>query len=319
MKKIFYFLIPIFTFFGIQLVGIQKVNAATLSPTWVDLTITNNYNPQTINFPPDVWKNQGRGYVLGSVSISRPNDNPAVVTSIYLHSDTFYTCEIINTTQKFLQQTDGSYIDFDVYSLKCPVILASNGLDYMSIVYQANYQVTTTIRGMWGFISEEYTQEQLNTIISILQNSSSTNEITSKLDEVNKSITDSNKKIDEVNSSINNSDVSGANSDLNNFTENDLFKDSTGILAIIQAPINMLNSITSATCSPLTLPIPYMNFNIEIPCLSTVFAKHFSSELLTLLKLAINGFIMYKVLCSLVMDIHNYKDPDSDKLEVLDL
>lgn len=314
MKIIFYFLIPILTFFSIQ-----TVNATSLSPTWVDITVTNNHNPQSINFPSDVWKNKGRGYVLGSISISRPNDKPAVVTSIYLHSDTFYTCEIINTTQKSLQQTDGSYIDFDVYSLKCPVILASNGLDYMSVIYQDNSQVTATIRGMWGFISEEYTQDQLNTIIGILQNSSSSNEIVSKLDEVNKSITDSNKKIDEVNDSLNNSDVSDANSDLNNFTDNDLFKDSTGILAIIQAPINMLNSITSATCSPLSLPIPYLNVNLDIPCLSTIFAKHISSEFLTLLKLAINGFIIYKVLCSLAMDIHNYKDPDSDKLEVLDL
>lgn len=314
MKKLFYFLIPIFTFFCIQ-----TVNAAYLAPTWVDLTVTNNSNPQSINFPEPVWKNAGRGYVLGSISLSRPNNKPAVVTSIYLHSDTFYTCEIINTTQKSLQQTDGSYVDFDVYSLKCPVILASNGLDYMSIVYQNNPQVTATIRGMWGFVSEEYTQEQLNTIINILQNSSSSNEISSKLDEVNKSITESNKKIDEVKDNINNSDVSGANSDLNNFTNNELFKDSTGILSIIQAPINMLNSITSSTCSPLSLPIPYMNFNIDIPCLSTVFSKHLSKELLTLLKLAINGLIIYKVLCSLVMDIHSYKDPDSDRLEVLDL
>ncbi|MDD6710438.1 MAG: hypothetical protein PUE26_09910 [Ruminococcus sp.] len=314
MKKLFYFLIPILTFFGIQ-----TVNAAYLAPTWLDLTVTNDHNPQSINFPNPVWENAGRGYVLGSISLSRPNNKPAVVTSIYLHSDTFYTCEIINTTQKSLQQTDGSYVDFDVYSLKCPVILASNGLDYMSIVYQNNHQVTATIRGMWGFVSEEYTNEQLNTIISILQDTSSTSEIAGKLDEVNKSITESNKKIDEVKDNINNSDVSGANSDLNNFTNNELFKDSTGILSIIQAPINMLNSITSSTCSPLSLPIPYMNFNIDIPCLSTVFSKHLSKELLTLLKLAINGLIIYKVLCSLVMDIHSYKDPDSDRLEVLDL
>lgn len=128
-----------------------------------------------------------------------------------------------------------------------------------------------------------------------------------------------NQGLDNINGSLNNSDVSGANEDLNKFTENDAFKDNTGILAIIQAPINMLNSLTSTTCSPLSLPLPFLNVNLDIPCLSSIFAKHLSTELLTLLKLAINGFLVYKILCSFAMDIHSYKDPDSDRLEVIDL
>lgn len=128
-----------------------------------------------------------------------------------------------------------------------------------------------------------------------------------------------NQGLENINGSLNNSDVSGANEDLNKFTENDAFKDNTGILAIIQAPINMLNSLTSTTCSPLSLPLPFLNVNLDIPCLSSIFAKHLSTELLTLLKLAINGFLVYKILCSFAMDIHSYKDPDSDRLEVIDL
>ena len=128
-----------------------------------------------------------------------------------------------------------------------------------------------------------------------------------------------NQGLENINGSLNNSDVSGANEDLNKFTENDAFKDNTVILDIIQAPINMLNSLTSTTCSPLSLPLPFLNVNLEIPCLSSIFAKHLSTELLTLLKLAINGFLVYKILCSFAMDIHSYKDPDSDRLEVIDL
>lgn len=268
MKKLLYLLIPILTFFRIQ-----TVNGASLSPTWLDFTVTNNYNPQTIEFGPDIWKNQGRGYVVGSVSLSRPNDKPAVVTSIYLHSDTFYTCEIINTTQKSLQQTDGSYIDFDVYSLKCPIILASNGLDYMSIIYQSNYQVTASVRGMWGFVSEEYTNDQLNTIISILQNSSSTNEITSKLDEVNKSITESNKKIDEVNSSINNSNTDSSQSKLEDINNN--FKEdisTSPVSDLITLPLKLLtafNNKLSSTkfCQPIDMGTIFGVHWLQLPCI----------------------------------------------------
>lgn len=269
MKKIFYLLVPILALFGIQI-----VNAVSLSPSWQDVTVTNDYNPQTVNFGADTWKNQGRGYVLGSVSISRPNDKPAVVTSIYLHSDTWYTCEIINTTQKSLQQTDGSYVDFDVYSLKCPIILGDNGLDYMSIVYQTNLQVSTSIRGMWGFVSEEYTTDQLNTIISILQNSSSTSEITSKLDEVNKSITDSNKKIDEVNSSINNSDTNSSQSkleDVNNSFKEDI--STSPVSDLITLPLKLLtafNNKLSSTkyCQPIDMGTIFGVHWLQLPCIN---------------------------------------------------
>lgn len=269
MKRLFYFLIPILTFFGVQ-----TVNAAYLAPTWLDITVTNDHNPQSIEFGTNIWNNAGRGYVLGSISISRPNDKPAVVTSIYLHSDTFYTCEIINTTQKSLQQTDGSYIDFDVYSLKCPVILSSNGLDYMSIVYQNNSQVNATIRGMWGFVSEEYTNEQLNTIIGILQNSSSSNEIASKLDEVNKSITDSNKKIDEVNSSINNSNTDSSQSKLEDINNN--FKEdisTSPVSDLITLPLKLLtafNNKLSSTkfCQPLDMGTIFGIHWLQLPCIN---------------------------------------------------
>lgn len=269
MKRLFYFLIPFLTFFGIQI-----VNAATISPSWQDVTVTNNYNPQNLNFDADTWKNHGRGYVIGTVSISRPNDKPAVVTSIYLHSDTWYTCEVINTTQKSLQQTDGSYVDFDIYNLKCPVILGDKGLEYISIAYQNTVQVTSFIKGMWGFVSEEYTNEQLDTIISILQNSSSTSEITSKLDEVNKSITDSNKKIDEVNSSINNSDTNTSQSKLEDVNNN--FKEdisTSPVSDLITLPLKLLtafNSKLSSTkfCQPIDMGTLFDIHWLQLPCIN---------------------------------------------------
>lgn len=315
IKRLFYFFIPILCFFSFQV-----VNAVSLSPTWVDITVTNNNNPQSINFPPDVWKNQGRGYVLGSISISRPNDTPAVVTSIYLHSDTFYTCEIINTTQKSLQQTDGSYIDFDVYSLKCPVILASNGLDYISVVYQNNPRVSATIRGMWGFISEEYTQEQLNTIIGILQNSSSSNEIVGKLDEVNKSITDTNKKIDEVNSTINNSDTSGAKTDFDNIMNDNSFDvNDSPISSLVTLPLKILNVYNNAVSSS-TYSCPSLDMGkmfgvnwLQMPCIYP--EKYLGSTLWSIIDIVTTALLLWSLSHQLIKVYINFTSLDGRMTE----
>ena len=128
-----------------------------------------------------------------------------------------------------------------------------------------------------------------------------------------------NDRLDNIDGTLNNSDVSGANSDLKGFTDNNLFKDNTGLLAIIQLPFNMLNQITSSTCSPFNIPIPFIDTNIPIPCLSSVFSKFLPSEFILLIKLAINGFLIYRILTSFALKLHEYKDPDTDKLEVLDL
>lgn len=46
--------------------------------------------------------------------------------------------------------------------------------------------------------------------------------------------------------------------------------------SILNLPLTMLNSLTNSlgkTCSPLNLKLPYVNKNIQIPCLSAIFAQ----------------------------------------------
>lgn len=314
MKIIFYFLIPILSFFSIH-----TVNAANSDNIQIS-TDTNYISGKGFQFTKDYVKldTHWMSFVL-------PDDNSYIENLALRYSYRFP----VSTSKYNVTFTIATLKDFFpaafINGKACQPFYSKYVNSVDTYYHLVNYSCVDldgsvdmfelNLKG--PFQGPEYILIDHDFNITRFDDSSSA--INGSLNNINDSINSSNQKIDEVNGSLNNSDVSGANNDLNNFTENELFKDSTGILAIIQAPINMLNSITSATCSPLTLPIPYMNFDIKIPCLSTVLSKHFSSELLTLLKLAINGFIIYKVLCSLVMDIHSYKDPDSDKLEVLDL
>lgn len=342
IKKLFYFLIPILSFFSIQIVNASAVISADVPSNWCGSgadTCSFTYNEtKSINF-----KNAFFGYGNGVVTF----------TYFQFGKGSLYEVTAENSNGLLSQcnlLTTSSYIDSDkqysIVTATCPVDFSNSGLKN---IYFHNVAVTNEVILSDFQLSNRVTfvQDSKYDIISSIQ-SININELLTRLsniygridsgfhdiyellegnnDEILKKQQDlleqqqkNTDAVNNLNNSLNDSNISGANDALNGFTNNELFKDSTGILAIIQAPINMLNSITSATCSPLTLPIPYMNFDIKIPCLSTVLSKHFSSELLTLLKLAINGFIMYKVLCSLVMDIHSYKDPDSDKLEVLDL
>lgn len=46
--------------------------------------------------------------------------------------------------------------------------------------------------------------------------------------------------------------------------------------SVLNLPLTMLNSLTNSllkTCSPLNLTLPYVNKNLEIPCLSSIFAQ----------------------------------------------
>lgn len=318
MKKLFYFLIPILTFFGIQ-----TVNAGTFTDIWD----TTGYNYNEFYWKSTGTLNKHQSSIFEFTKRDNSYNSPGTYTFTWFldfpAERTKLECnnqigEQLCVGYDFITTGGNISSQFNLSAENCLTNLAStsgstyifnsvcqvtdttvnNGIIDIIVTSNANINVNYTF-GMayrYGYFPKDSTQSEIKQNTDII-----------------------NSNVNDIKDNLNSSDVSGANSDLNNFTDNELFKDSTGILAIIQAPINMLNSITSSTCSPLSLPIPYMNFNIDIPCLSTVFSKHLSKELLTLLKLAINGLIIYKVLCSLVMDIHSYKDPDSDRLEVLDL
>ena len=88
-----------------------------------------------------------------------------------------------------------------------------------------------------------------------------------------------NNKIDETNDKLDG--IQGALTDSSAPNTSDL-ENSAGWLpagpldSILNLPLTMLNSLTNSlnkTCSPLILTLPYVNKNIEIPCLSSIFNK----------------------------------------------
>lgn len=133
--------------------------------------------------------------------------------------------------------------------------------------------------------------------------------------EVNKDIKNNTK---ETNDLIKNDNVDESNTTISNFFNNFNSGNNGGLTDIISLPLDFLSSLNN-TCQPISVSIPYFNTNFTIPCLSTIYSQVIDSSLLNLIRLIINGLIMYRCIGSLVIFINELRDPNNSDLEVMDL
>ena len=116
---------------------------------------------------------------------------------------------------------------------------------------------------------------------------------------------------------ITNSDSSGASNDASGFFEG-FTTDTFGLTSIITSPLNLIKSITSKTCSPLTLQVPFVNKTMELPCMSTIYNEHFGT-FLTIYQTITFGIISYWVCVRIFALVKDFKNPEHDEIEVIDL
>ena len=130
----------------------------------------------------------------------------------------------------------------------------------------------------------------------------------SKLDEQTTAIND-------INNSINNDNIdSGLGSDF--FSD---FQDNNhGLTAIITAPLNAINSIATSSCQALSIPIPFTNSNVSLPCMSEIYEQNIPT-VYNIWKVVSFGIIAYFICIDIFHIVKGFKDPESDKVEVLDL
>ena len=91
-----------------------------------------------------------------------------------------------------------------------------------------------------------------------------------------------------------------------------------GLSAIITLPLNALRSFANSSCSPLHIPIPFTNKYLDIPCMSSIYNTYIPT-LYQLIQTLWYGILAYLALTDIFYMVKGFKDPDSDKIEVLDL
>lgn len=120
-----------------------------------------------------------------------------------------------------------------------------------------------------------------------------------------------------ITDSINDDDVNSSTNEASDFFE-DFTTDTHGLTGIITAPLNAINSLTSATCSPLVLPLPYVNQDLTLPCMRTIYETNFG-DFMTLYDVITLGIISYWVSIRIFNLVKDFKNPEHDEIEVMDL
>ena len=163
--------------------------------------------------------------------------------------------------------------------------------------------------------SKSVEQNILNSLNTIAQAQGAQKET---LDNINKNQQETNKKLQETNDTLKDDDTSEASGEAESFFSG-FSTDTHGLTSIITAPLQLIGSITSSTCSPLKLDVPFVEGKkLELPCMSSIYKKHFGS-FLSIYQIATFGLIAYWVCVRIFALVKDFKDPDKDEVEVMDL
>lgn len=136
-------------------------------------------------------------------------------------------------------------------------------------------------------------------------------EVKDKTEEVKQEV----KKVDET---LKDDTVDGSTETGNSFFSN-FESDTFGLTSVITSPLNLIKSLTSKQCSPLILDVPYLsNQKLTLPCMSIIYSEYFGT-FLSIYQTITFGLIAYWVCVKLFALVKDFKNPDSDKVEVMDL
>lgn len=124
-----------------------------------------------------------------------------------------------------------------------------------------------------------------------------------------------NTNVNNINDSINSDNVDNnqANSFFNDFSSNT----PQGLVSLINKPLDFLNGLYN-TCSPIFVYVPYFDFDLTLPCVSSIHNGIFDT-IIPIAKIIINGLICYRLVLCFINVINKLKDPNDSDIEVVDL
>lgn len=91
-----------------------------------------------------------------------------------------------------------------------------------------------------------------------------------------------------------------------------------GLSDIISTPLYAIKKINTGVCTPLEIPLPFTDKNISLPCMISVYENNIP-EILNIWQIVTNGIISYYIILDLFRIVKTFKEPEEDKIEVVDL
>lgn len=286
-------------------------------------------NGVTLNYKDYIYVSDGnRVFEFDDGSFYDPDQVPQNFLATFCSSDDKITNWYSNITN------DGFPHELNIYKTNIPCQYSTSDYQGGKITYFYGKSFTCSVSGgntchswgKWTFYSYSGSYQLLNFIttnddISIDFSSGAVISQNEQIINQNQTIINqgkqTNDKLNDINGSLNNSDTTDATNDANNFFNN-FSTDTHGLTGIITAPLNSINSLTSKTCSPLVLPLPYVDKNLTLPCMRSIYDEHFG-DFMTLYDTISFGIVSYWVCVRIFSLVKDFKNPEHDEIEVVDL
>lgn len=93
---------------------------------------------------------------------------------------------------------------------------------------------------------------------------------------------------------------------------------SSGVTAIISAPISIINTMVFSQCSAINLPLPFVNKSMDLPCMTPIYQQRFG-VFFTMYQLIASGVISYWLLVRYLTRYKHLYNPKDNKIDVVDL
>ena len=158
----------------------------------------------------------------------------------------------------------------------------------------------------------------LNDILNSIKSDSSINQQIKENTE--KQLEEQKKQLEEqkkTNETLKDDNIDNAQDSAGGFFS-DFTTDLHGLTAVVTAPLSLISSITSSSCSPLVIPLPYVDKDLTLPCMGAIYSNYFGS-FLSIYQIITFGIVAYWVLVRIFNLVKDFKNPDHDQIEVLDL
>lgn len=277
--------------------GIRRVSIISYTNSLVNnspftlyssISIESDYSGNSLPFRSDKWI--GNSIFSNWVQLSTSWNSIDGITQGNLPYTRFFDWGYVGN---FTASFTGTGFVFDFY-------FSDPGIDIWSV------EITRFDLVNNGTSNEDIVNNQTNIIIN--NNNQNTQNIIDSQSDINDSINDLNDSItdDTVSSST-------GSSFFNGFQNNN-----HGLSSIITIPLTTIQSLTSSSCVQLQVPVPFTNSNITLPCMTTVYSQYIGT-IFTIWQMVSFGIISYFICIDIFHLVKGFKDPDTDKVEVLDL
>lgn len=269
-----------------------------------------------------VPKNLAYNYLVLTYCSSSDRVQPGFAPNIYVtdsvyHVDTKQYCHTnygsvtgtvkmnFFTIKNWYYNEDQAYLDVSYTYFHNSDSQHSQAFQFLGLSSQSSQDVSIAIL---AYLKQQETNQDYTTIL---------NEIKNNQNDYKKELQDVNSSIQKTQETIENTDTQGAQDSAGGFF-NDFTTDTHGLTGIITAPLSLITSITSKSCSPLVLPLPYVDKDLTLPCMGAIYSNYFGS-FLSIYQVITFGIVAYWVCVRIFNLVKDFKNPDHDEIEVLDL